>query len=206
MQKMNADDLAVIRRFQSGDRTAYDDLVRRYIRRAYRFAFRLTRNREEAADVVSVSLLRVLKALDGFKGDSSFATWLFRIETNCYLDMKKRIATRAIPKLEDVSTIGDLQSDAVYIDSSDGPMEESEKSERLTILHNAIARLPENQRIVLYMYHGESMSYEEIAESLDLPIGTVKSRLNRARISLRSHLRPHFRIFEESLILTSLTS
>ena len=203
MQKMTADDLAIIRRFQSGDHTAYDDLVRRHLRRAYRSAFRLTRNREEAADVVAVALLRVLKSLDGFKGDSSFTTWLFRIETNCYLDMKKRISTRAIPKLEELSTTADLQSDAVYIDTSDGPMEQSEKTERIAILQAAMNRLPENQRIVLLMYHGESMSYEEIAELLDLPIGTVKSRLNRARISLRCHLRPHYRVFTSYALLPS---
>src|SRR5476651_620881 len=83
-----ADHLA-ISRFQSGDLTAFDDLVRRHWQRANRFACRLTKDEDEAADVVSDTFYRVFKALGNFREESCFATWIYRIELNCFLDLRK---------------------------------------------------------------------------------------------------------------------
>src|ERR1019366_5470801 len=86
MQKTTADDGATISRFQSGEKSAFNDLVERHQQRAYHYASRLTNNADEAADIVSETFLRVYRSLGGFKGESSFTTWLYRIETNCFLD------------------------------------------------------------------------------------------------------------------------
>lgn len=188
MSNQSAEDVVLVERARKGDRSAFDDLVARHQRRAYQFAYRLTSNVDEAADVVADSFVRVYSALGNFKQQSSFTTWLYRILTNCFLDLRKKEKTRPTVSLEAVSSTleGDLERQVE--DPGRTPMEESERSERERVLERAVAELPEYQRAMIVMYHAEMLSYEEIAEALDLPIGTVKSRLNRARLSLRQML------------------
>src|SRR5471030_1449101 len=107
MQKITPEDGAVIARFQRGDRGAFNDLVRRHQQRAYHYAYRLTKSADEAADVVAEAFVRVFRSLESFKGESSFTTWLYRIETNCFLDMRKRANARISVSLDDESLVGD---------------------------------------------------------------------------------------------------
>lgn len=188
MTQSYPDDSILIARSQKGDRQAFDDLIRKHEKRAYQYAFRLTSNPEEAGDVVADAFVRVFSALHNFKGQSAFTTWLYRILTNCFLDMRKREKSRPTTSLEAalVTDEGDLERQVE--DDSATPHQEAEKSERERAVEKAVALLPEYQRAMITMYHVENLSYEEIAESLDLPIGTVKSRLNRARLSLRELL------------------
>ncbi len=183
-----ADDDVLIRRAQQGDRSAFNDLISKHERRAYQYAFRLTSNQDDASDIVADAFVRVFNALPNFKGNSAFTTWLFRILTNCYLDQRKRERNK-----QHVSLEGTLQTDSGEVerqieDTGDGPEEKLERSEREVAVQTAIGQLPEYQRAMLVMYHVENLSYEEMAETLDLPLGTVKSRLNRARLSLRELL------------------
>src|ERR1700733_4258008 len=101
MPKITAEDGAIIARYQRGDKTAFNELVERHQKRAYHYAARLTSNPDEAADIVAETLIRVYRSLDGFKGESSFTTWLYRIETNCFLDMRKRSNARPAISLDD---------------------------------------------------------------------------------------------------------
>lgn len=186
---LQSDDLVLIERSQRGDRTAFDDLVRRHERRAYQYAYRLTSNPEEAADVVADAFIRVYGALANFKGNSAFSTWLYRIITNCFLDLRKKDKSRLTTSL-DQAVIGqsDQEMERQIEDSSPGPDLISERNQRERAVEDAVQALPEYQRAMIVMYHAEDLSYEEIAEALDLPIGTVKSRLNRARLQLRELL------------------
>src|SRR5579862_936045 len=180
------DDEMLIRRAQGGDRTAFDDLMSRYETKAYQYAFRLTRNYEEASDVVSDAFIRVFNAIGSFKGQSSFSTWLYRIMTNCFLDIRKKV--KPASSLDVASQVGDGEIERQIEDSGPTPHDESERLEREESVERAVNRLPEYQRAMIVMYHVELLTYEEIAAALDLPIGTVKSRLNRARLSLRDFL------------------
>lgn len=182
------DDSVLISRSQRGDRQAFDDLIRKHEKRAYQYAFRLTSNPEEAGDVVADAFVRVYSALPNFKGQSAFTTWLYRILTNCFLDMRKREKSRPTTSLEAalVTDEGDLERQVE--DDAPTPHQEAEKSERERAVERAVGHLPEYQKAMITMYHVENLSYEEIADALDLPIGTVKSRLNRARLSLRELL------------------
>ena len=188
MTQSYPDDGVLIERSQKGDRQAFDDLIRKHEKRAYQYAFRLTSNPEEAGDVVADAFVRVYSALHNFKGQSAFTTWLYRILTNCFLDMRKREKSRPTTSLEAalVTDEGDLERQVQ--DDSPTPHAEAEKSERERAVEKAVGHLPEYQQAMIMMYHVENLSYEEIAEALDLPIGTVKSRLNRARLSLRELL------------------
>ncbi|MFN3728605.1 MAG: sigma-70 family RNA polymerase sigma factor [Fimbriimonadaceae bacterium] len=191
----SSDDGVLIRRAQAGDSSAFDDLVRRYENRAYQYAYRLTRNPEEAADVVSEAFVRVYGALKNFKGHSAFPTWLYRILTNCFLDQKKREKSRQTVSLDAPNPNIDGETERQFEDPSRSPLEEATRSEMEATMAAAVANLPEYQRAMIVMYHAEMLSYEEIAEALDLPLGTVKSRLNRARLSLRDALAKDSELF-----------
>ena len=182
------DDNMLIERAQKGDRDALDGLIRKYEKRAYQYAYRLTSNGEEASDVVSEAFVRVYSALHNFKGNSAFTTWLYRILTNCFLDHRKKERSRTTTSLEAAlqTDDGDLERQVESQDPT--PDDIAEKKQREEVFESAVAGLPEYQKVMVTLYHAENLSYEEIAATLDLPIGTVKSRLNRARLSLRESL------------------
>jgi RNA polymerase sigma-70 factor, ECF subfamily len=188
MKEGYTDDTILIQRFQRGDRTAFDALIHKHQTRAYQYAYRLTRNPEEAADVVAEAFVRVYKAIESFKGQSAFTTWLYRILTNCFLDIRKKEKSRPATSLEAALHTADGELERQVEDPNRSPYDETERNERERSVEAAVELLPEYQRAMIVMYHAEMMSYEEIASSLELPIGTVKSRLNRARLSLRELL------------------
>lgn len=190
------EDLMLIERAQGGDRSAFDTLVRNYERRAYQYAFRLTRNEDMAADVVSDAFVRVYSALKSFRGQSAFGTWLYRIVTNCYLDRKKRNKDSRNVSLDSNFDAEVPGVERQVSDGADGPSELAERSAREESVQAALESMPDYQKAMLVMYHVEALSYEDIAEALDLPIGTVKSRLNRARVALRDLLADKMELFQ----------
>jgi RNA polymerase sigma-70 factor, ECF subfamily len=190
------DDEMLVARAREGDRSSLNALIRKHETRAYHYAFRLTRNPEEAADVVAEGFLRVFNALPNFKGQSAFTTWLYRILTNCYLDIRKREKARPAVSLEQTVQTEDGEVERQVEDSGPTPDLSLERAERERSVERAVAMLPEYQRAMIVMYHAENLSYEEIAAALDLPIGTVKSRLNRARLNLRDLLLADQELFK----------
>ncbi len=181
---------ALIAECQAGSRDAFDRLISKYQRRVYTFAYRLTGNAEDAADVAADVFVRLYTSLGSFRGQSSFVTWLFRVVTNIYLDSRKRKRVRQTQSLDEVIELEESSVQRQYDDDSPTPHEIAEGKERTAALQQAIASLPEYQRVMIVMYHVDGMAYEEIAEALEMPIGTVKSRLNRARMALRRKLEP----------------
>ena len=190
-----ADDSVLISQAQGGDRAAFDTLVGRYEARAYQYAFRLTHNSETASDIVADGFLRVYTALGNFRGQSAFGTWLYRIITNCYLDFKKKDRSGRLVSLEQTVRSDDGELERQVEDQSDGPEEIAERNAREGAVQSALELMPEQQQAMLVMFHVEMKSYEEIAQVLDVPLGTVKSRLNRARLALRDLLTDHRELF-----------
>ncbi len=190
-----SEDGRLIERCVQGDRDALDDLVRKYQQRAYQFAFRLTSDPDQAADLTAEAFIRAYKNLDRFRRESQFSTWLFRILTNCFLDMRKKEKLRQHESIDSMVKTEEGEVARQLEDTSDTPAEASEKAERHRLLQQAITDLPEYQRVMIVMYHVENLSYEEMASALELPIGTVKSRLNRARLALRELLEPVEELF-----------
>jgi RNA polymerase sigma-70 factor (ECF subfamily) len=182
------EDEMLVKRAQAGDPGAFNALIDKHQDRAYRYAFRLTRDAEEAADVVAEAFVRVYNAIHNFRSQSTFTTWLYRILTNCFLDLKKKDKSKL-----NVSLDAAIQTETVELtreleDTRGTPQDEAERNEREHRMIRAVGRLPEYQRALVVMYHSEMMSYDEIATALDMPVGTVKSRLNRARLTLRESL------------------
>jgi RNA polymerase sigma-70 factor (ECF subfamily) len=178
----------LIERAAQGERVALDELVRKYSDLAYQYAFRLTRNRDDASDLVAEAFVRVARSIRSFQGQSAFSTWLYRILTNCFLDARKRAARRYTSSLDEMVHTEDSEKPREIPCDGVNVIDHVDRGMKAEILSSAIARLPEAYRTIIVMYHCENLGYEEIAEVLSIPLGTVKSRLNRARITLRDLL------------------
>ena len=181
-------DLFLIERCQQGDKWAFDLLMERHQGRAYQYALRLTRHAEEARDVVSEGFIRVFRAINQFRSNSAFTTWLYRILRNCFLDMRKRKSLKIVASLDQVRETDDGEIQMQVVDWHLGPEDLALRDDHSLRVRRAIAQLTKIQRGMIYLYHGQQMSYDEISSKLGLPVGTVKSRLNRARIALKDIL------------------
>ena len=185
----------LIERCKRGEAAAFDALFRKYEKRVYNLAYRLSANYDEANDISIDTFVRVYQAIRLFRGEANFSTWLFRIVTNVYLDRRKRAQNKQHLSLEEYIELEE-NSVARQIESpSPSPSALAEQQERHEMLQRAIASLPDYQRAMIVLYHHEGLSYEEIATVMTLPIGTVKSRLNRARLTLREKLEPLKELF-----------
>jgi RNA polymerase sigma-70 factor (ECF subfamily) len=182
----------LIERCKAGDAKAWDTLIHTYEKSVYKFAYSLCRNHDEAGDIAGQVFLRLYQNLHTFRYEASFTSWLFRIVRNTYLDLCVRPAHRSHLSL-DAGTNSDGEANIArdIMDPSPQPEAICMDNEVAAMLAKAIQHLPAYQRQVLRMYHTEGKSYEEIAEATGLSIGTVKSRLNRARNMLRERLLPY---------------
>jgi len=189
------DERLLIERCKQNDRAAFDELVRKYEKRVYNLAYRLSNHYDEANDISIDAFIRVFQAIKMFRGDANFSTWLFRIVTNVYLDRRKRTRNKQHLSLEEYIELEENTVARQIEDPSPTPAVAVEQNERTSLLQGAIVTLPHDQKAMILLYHTEGLSYEEIASVLELPIGTVKSRLNRARLKLREKLEPIRELF-----------
>ena len=192
-------DDALVARAKEKDFEAFEALVERYQDKVYRLAFRFMRNETEAKEIVQETLLSVWRKLDGFKGDSQFSSWLYRVTANAAL-MRLRTQRRH----PEVST---EELDPSFLDrggpaygqvTSPGenwarrPDDELQSEELRTQLQRAIDALPEIYRTVFLIRDVDGFSTEETAEALDISVPTVKTRLHRARVALREAIAKYF--------------
>jgi RNA polymerase sigma-70 factor (ECF subfamily) len=188
MDSLVLSDGFLIERCQQGDYRAFDQLMKRHQARAYQYALKLTKHADEARDVVSEGFIRVFRAIRQFRSNSAFTTWMYRILRNCFLDMRKRKSLRIVASLDAVKETDDGEVQIQVEDRRISPQEQAERADHSWRVRKAVGQLTAIQRDMIILYHAEQMSYEEIAIALDLPVGTVKSRLNRARIALKDIL------------------
>ena len=185
-------DTDFIEKLKAGDAMAFDNLVRRYAGDVYALLYRLTENAEDAGDLTQETFLSALKAIKGFRGDAELKTWLFRIALNQSRNRFRWWKRRSRDKTFSLdATIGssELQiQDTLASDSLD-PEETAIRREREVALRSALAELPEIFRVVVIMCDIEGLSYDEIAQALELNLGTVKSRIARGRHELRNRLK-----------------
>ena len=182
------EDALLVRRARAGDPNVMEELVQRHYRNVFNLAFRLSGNYDDAQDIVSEVFIRVHNALPSFRGDAHFTTWLYRIVKNVFLDERKKQRVRSHASLEEMVDLEDSAVSRQVEDPTPGPEWLVERQERSDLVQRAVMALPENQRLMIVLYHFRQRSYEEIAEIMGLPIGTVKSRLNRARQALGTKL------------------
>jgi RNA polymerase sigma-70 factor (ECF subfamily) len=183
-----ANDKKLIMKSQNGDLDAFNQIVRKYEKTLYNFSKRLCGNDDDASDISQEAFVRAYSALRSFRGDSSFTTWILRIATNIYLDNRKKVMAHPTQSLDETIENDDGAMEKQLKGDSPDPFDIVEKNEKSNIIMQAVLELPEYQRSLILLYHNQSQSYEEIAAIMDLPIGTVKSRLNRARLALKDKL------------------
>ena len=180
MQTMADDDRLLIHEAARGDAYAFEQLMRRHEGRMYAVALRMCGNREDAQDCVQDAMLRVYRALDRFKGQSSFSTWVYRITMNTCLDELRRRKVRASSSLDTL-----LESGWSPSDEEDTPERHALRSEQKAALGRAINDLPEDMRAAIVLRELHGLSYEEISDVLAVNVGTIKSRISRGREKLR---------------------
>ncbi len=186
----------LIERSRRGDLDAFDKLVRQYEKSVFNTALRLSGSYDDASDISQEAFVRTWNNLRSFRGDAQFSTWLYRIVTNVFLDDRKKKRARPHRSLDDEIALDESSVERQYADPAPGPVEIAEGDERKKLLARAISTLPEAQRAMVVLYHSQGLSYEEIAEITGQPMGTVKSRLNRARLALRDRLAPVAELFD----------
>jgi len=182
---VSVDDHRLIRNCLEGDPAAFGELVSRHQDRLFHTVVRLVENAEDARDVVQEAFLHAYQSLQSFKGDSLFFTWLYRIAVNTAISMKRK--QRAVLRMP---TAGQGGQAIEPLDTSDvnRPGHALEMAEEERKVHEALAKLSGEHRAVLVMKDMEGMKYEQIAEVLGVPVGTIRSRLHRARLEMRDIL------------------
>lgn len=185
------DDSELISKSKLGDTDAFGQLVDRYQQKVYNIAFRMTNSHEDALDLAQESFLRIYRAIASYKGESAFSTWVFRIASNVCLDeMRKKKRQPRIALSTDSLVAGEEGDYAIEFASGEAsnPEQHLLQGEMRREITQALNTLSEEHRVVLVLRDIEGYSYEEIADMLGVNIGTIKSRLNRARLALREVL------------------
>ncbi len=192
---MATDDLTLVQRVKSGDQRAFKTLVERYQKKVFAVAFGMLKDREEARDVAQEAFVKVFKYLDHFKGDSSFYTWLYRITVNICIDVMRRKGGRASEHVEFDETIAtdtaEANIGALGSRLGTNPQKAALRQEMSEKIQAAVAEVPEKHREIWLLREVEGMSYEDISRTLDIPKGTVMSRLFHARLKLQKLLNDY---------------
>lgn len=182
-------DQMLVERVQAGDKKAFDILVLKYQQRVIKVLSRYVRDQAELEDLAQESFIKAYRALPRFRGDSAFYTWLYRIAINT--------AKNYLVAQDRRPPAGDIEAtDAEHFEGESGlkeyatPEKEAMKDEIQQVITKAIDELPEDLKTAITLRELEGMSYEEIAKAMDCPIGTVRSRIFRAREAVDNKLKP----------------
>lgn len=184
------DDLLIVQRVQAGDKLAFNLLVSKYHRRVARLLTRMVRNQEDIEDVVQETFIKAYRAIGNFRGDSAFYTWIYRIAINTAKNLLVTQGRR--PSTLKESNDGDSETfeDNAALSNIDTPESLYQTKQIGKAVNEAMAALPEELRSAIVMREIDGLSYEEIAAAMDCPIGTVRSRIFRARESIAAKIKP----------------
>jgi len=191
-----SEEAELIERCQKGDLAAYDGLVLAFQDRVFNVCWRMCGSRTDAEDFTQEAFVKAFQSLGRFDGRSRFYTWLFRIAANLVISARRKRTRTAAVSID--STTGETDGSrsrplADRIDSGEmGPDDRAAAREQQSLVLAALASLDEEQRCIVTLRDLESLGYSEIADILNVPVGTVKSRLHRARLALRQKLMPLF--------------
>jgi len=187
----NVSDQQVVVYAQQGREDAYRELISRYERPVFSLIFRMVRDKETAEDLAQETFIKVLNNIDRYLPEFKFSSWLFKIANNITIDFlrKRQIDTISIEGAPDAVTEESKRATAIALASGgESPLQELESKELGEQIERAIGKLRPEYRACILLRHVEDYSYDEIAEIVKLPLGTVKTYIHRARAELREHL------------------
>lgn len=179
-------DEELVKKVKDGDIDAFEDIIKKYEKKIFSLIYNMLRNENEIEDIAQEVFIKVYKNLDKFHGDSSLYTWIYKIATNLCLDqIKKR---KDIIYMDEKLRVNDDEVE-IQIPSDEKTQDELyEQKELKQKLEKCIEKLPEKQRAMIVLRDIKGLAYDEIAEILELKLGTVKSQINRARLKLKELL------------------
>jgi RNA polymerase sigma-70 factor (ECF subfamily) len=183
-------DLSLVRRVQKGDKSAFDALVLKYQHKVLKLVQRYVRDPAEAEDVTQDAFIKAYRALPGFRGDSAFYTWLYRIAINTAKN--SLVSSRRRPMTYDLDGDGSGPDPGQRLRDPDTPERLLLTDEIRATVNRAIDSLPEDLRTAIVLRELEGLSYEDIARTMECPVGTVRSRIFRAREAIDRHLKVVF--------------
>ncbi|MDQ6612026.1 MAG: sigma-70 family RNA polymerase sigma factor, partial [Gemmatimonadota bacterium] len=184
-------DADVVRLAQQGREPAFRELVRRYERPVFSLVFRMVRDRELAEDLAQDAFIKVLNHIDRYSPEFKFSSWLFKIANNVAIDhlRRRRVSTISMDGSPNAGTAAEVEASSIELGADqESALEELEAKELGSSIEVAIGALRPEYRSCIMLRHVEGRSYEEIAATLDLPLGTVKTYIHRARHELRKAL------------------
>lgn len=194
---MPLEDQLLVERSKKGDRDAFEHLVQLYENKVYTIAYRLMGNHADAADLAQESFIKIYQALPNFRGDSSFSTWIYHITVNVCRDELRKRQRRPTVSLDEPT--GDGNNNTYEIRSTaPGPEEMLDRSETQAMIQQCLDNLSDDYRTILVMREIQELAYEEIAEILGCSLGTVKSRLSRARQALKEKISKQMELLSPS--------
>lgn len=189
-------DRLLVEKFKSGDEDAFTEIVTRYWDRIYARVLQLLKNKQDAEEVTQDAFMRAHRGLENFRGDSAFSTWLFQIATNLahnkYWYWFRRKRGESISLEQSITEEGDFSLIDICPVEGQTPREATVTQEFIDKVAENMKHLSEKHHQILVMRNVKNMSYDDIAQELELSIGTVKSRIARARMSLRKKLGKEF--------------
>jgi len=176
---------------REGDQAAFEEIYRRYERRIYNTVFQVVRNEEDAADITQETFIRAFRSLKNLRSDEAFTSWLFRIAINLSRNHLRSRPHFRIESLDEFATSEDGEQELQVPDTSNDPARSVETREMQGVVRRAVSTLSPAHREVISLHHLEGMRVDDIANILHCSVGTVKSRLSRARDELKRKLRSY---------------
>jgi RNA polymerase sigma-70 factor (ECF subfamily) len=186
-------DHEVVERARAGREDAYRELLHRYQRPVFALVYRMVRDRELAEDLAQETFVKVLNALDSYRPEFKFSSWIFKIANNAAIDhlRRRQLDTLSLDGAPQATTPDRVEATALQVaGGGESPLDEMQARELGSAIEQAIGKLRPEYRACIILRHIEDRPYEEIAEILDLPLGTVKTYIHRARAELKDALAP----------------
>lgn len=190
-------DAILVKRAQEGDKKAFELLVVKYQRKIFRLLSRIIRDPSEIEDVAQEAFIKAYRALPGFRGESAFYTWLYRIAVNTAKNQLAANKRRPSGSFTYEDEDGETFDETANLSDNNTPEAAMASREIAETVNAAIDALPEELRTAIVLREIEGLSYEEIAQSMGCPIGTVRSRIFRAREAIAARLRPFLDVAED---------
>lgn len=188
-----------LKKSQEGDIASFEQLIARHQQKVYNIAYRMMGNEEDAKDAAQEALIKIYKSVSKFRGDSGFSTWVYRIAINACKDELRKKKHNIISLDKEIETEeGSIKNELA--DQGLKPDELVEQAELNETIQEAINQLPEQNRIAIILRDIQGFSYEDISSTLECPVGTVKSRINRGRKLLKDCLKQNPRWSYEGIV------
>jgi RNA polymerase sigma-70 factor (ECF subfamily) len=189
-----------LKKAKSGDIEAFEILVEGHQKRIYNIALKMLGNKDDAMELSQEALIKIYKSIKKFKEESSLSTWIYRITTNVCLDYLRKMKNKKTYSIDETLDLDEGEVNIQIVDNSNRPDKIFEQKETREMIKKSINQLSVDQRMVVILKDIEGYSYEEISNYLKVPVGTVKSRINRARILLKNIVKKNMELLDNKFV------